>query len=529
MASGLMRSTAVVSAMTLLSRILGFVRDVMLARLFGADAAMDAFLVAFKIPNFLRRLFAEGSFSQAFVPVLAEQKIKQTPEEVCEVVSRTSGTLAGVLLIVTILGVVGSPVLMFLFAPGFAAEPEKFALGNSLLRITFPYLLFVSLTALAGGVLQTYGRFASPAFAPTWLNVCFIVGAWWAVRHMAQPIYGLAWAVFVAGILQLLFLLPSLHRIGMLAWPRWGWRHPAVRRVLILMIPTLFGSSVAQINLLFDTLIASFLASGSVSWLYYSDRLMEFPLGMFGIALGTVILPSLSARHAAEDKVGFNATIDWALRLVLLITVPAGLGLALLGEPILATLFYSPTFSVHDVQMSAASLAPYSAGLFGFIAVKVVVPAYYARQDTRTPVRIGIIAMVSNMLINVVLAVVLVQMHYPAPHAGLALATSLAAFINAGLLYRGLRQSRIYQPLPGWRRLFMRVMLASLAMSAVLTLAIAHPEQWYQHRGITRAAWLAFWVTLGALTYGAMLFLLGLRVRHLKGPEHPVTSPGATL
>ena len=389
MTSGLLRSTGVVGSMTLVSRVLGFVRDVLQAALFGAGAAMDAFFIAFRIPNLFRRLFAEGAFSQAFVPVLSETRRTQSAEEVRDLVGVVSGTLGGVLLVLTAACVIGAPLLIGLFAPGFSDTPEKFGQAVEMLRWTFPYLMFVSLVALAGGVLNAHGRFAAPAFTPVWLNVCLIAAALW----YAPNVVSLAIAVFIAGVIQLLFLLPSLARIGMLARPRWGWSDPRVRRIMLLMLPIMFGSSVGQLSLLVDSIIASFLPrDGSVSWLWFADRLMEFPLGTFSIAIATVILPALSRQADAAGAEGFSRTIDWAIRMVLLIGVPAAIGLFVLSGPLVATLFFHGQFTAEDVRMTGWALQAYALGFLGFSLVKVLVPGYFARQDARTPVRCGAVS-----------------------------------------------------------------------------------------------------------------------------------------
>ena len=513
---GLLRSTAVVGAMTLLSRILGFVRDVVFARLFGADAAMDAFLVAFKIPNFLRRLFAEGAFSQAFVPVFSERRGQRDAGEVKALADAVAGSFGLVLLAITALGVLAAPLLILLFAPGFAGDPQQYRQAVDMLRITFPYLMLISLTAFAGGILQSYGRFAVPAFTPVLLNLSFLGCALWLAPHFAVPVTALAWAVLLAGIGQLLFQIPFLWRLGMLPRPRWGWREPGVRRILRLMLPTLFGSSVAQINLLFDTLIASFLAAGSVSWLYYSDRLMEFPLGTLAIAMATVILPSLSRRHAASDPERFRLTLDWALRLAVLFGLPAAIGLALLAGPILITLFHSAAFGDHDVAMATASLVAYALGLPAHILIKVLLPGYYARQDTDTPVRIGVIAMVSNMVVNVLLVMALVQLGFSAPHAGLALATSLSACLNAVLLYRGLRRAGVYAPGPGWGVFLSQVTLASAALAALLLWGAGPAEMWVTQATAARAVALSVLIAGGAGVYFSALWLAGFRPASLR-------------
>lgn len=530
MAHSLMRSTAVVSAMTLLSRGFGFLRDLLMARAFGAGPAMDAFFVAFKIPNFLRRLFAEGSFSQAFIPVLAERRAREDLAEVRAFADRVAGTLGGVLLVITVLGVVFAPVLILLFAPGFDDSQGQRELAIGLLRITFPYLLFISLTAFASGLLNTYGQFGVPAFTPVLLNLCLIAATLWVAPHMAQPVYALAWGVFIAGVLQLAFQLPFLARQGLLPRPRWGWHYPPVRRVMTLMVPTLFGSSVAQVNLLVDTLLASLLAVGSVSWLYYADRLMEFPLGVFGIALSTVILPHLSARHAEADPERFSATLDWALRGALLISLPAAVMMGVIAHPLLATLFHGGAFTDRDVAMSAAALATYGLGLTGFILVKVLVPGYYARQDTRAPVRIGLIAMGVNTGLNLILLVPAVQRSLAAPHAFLALSTSVAAYLNALLLYRGLRRSGAYLPSSGWARFLTRMGIANGLIGLGLWWWVPAAPYWVAIAGRERLLALGVVLVAVALAYPALLLLLGMRPRHFRLPsEGAVTSPAQTL
>lgn len=514
MTRGLLKSTAVVSAMTLLSRVLGFVRDVVFAGFFGAGAGTDAFFVAFKIPNFLRRLFAEGAFSQAFVPVLSEYKTQRTPGEVQLLIDRVTGTLGAVLLGLTVVGVAASPVLIAIFAPGFIGREEQFDLAAAMLRLTFPYLLFISLTALAGGILNSYGRFAVPAFTPVLLNLTLIGAAIGLAPMFSEElrVLALALGVLAGGVVQLAFQLPFLRRLALLPRPRWGGAHEGVRRILRLMLPAIFGSSVAQLNLLFDTLIASFLAVGSVSWLYYSDRLVEFPLGVFGIALATVILPSLSSRHAERSPEEFRRTLDWALRWVLVIGLPATVGLVLLAEPILATLFQYGEFGARDVTMAARSLMAYGLGLLGFILVKVLAPGFYARQDTRTPVRVGVIAMVTNMALNVMLVVPLALAGYEAPHAGLALATAVAAYVNAGLLFRGLRADGVYAPEPGWGRLGLKVSLGVALLATILWLGSPPAAQWLAWDVWQRAARLAGVIAAAGAGYLGVLWLSGIRL-----------------
>lgn len=482
-----------------------------IARLFGAGSGADAFFVAFRIPNFWRRLFAEGSFSQAFVPILTEYKTQRSHAEVQELADRVTGTLGVVLFGMTLIGVVASPLVVMLFAPGFLDEPDRYGMTVEMLRITFPYLLFVSLAALASGVLNTYGRFGVPAFTPVFLNIAMIVAAIWLAPHLENPITALAWGVFFGGLIQLAFQLPFLKKIHLLPRPRWGWKDSGVRRIVKLMIPALFGVSVTQINLLVDTLIASFLVAGSVSWLYYSDRLVEFPLGVFGIALATVILPALSQKYTEAASAEFSRTLDWALRWVVLIGTPATVGLLLLAGPLLITLFQYGEFSAHDAEMSTRSLMAFSVGLTAYISIKVLAPAFYARQDTSTPVRIGIIAMLSNIVLNAVLV-------FPLQHAGLALATALAAFINAGLLYRALRRQSVYQPQPGWVKFSVRVLAANVVMALLLWFGAGAVQDWLAWPALTRAAHLALLVGAGALAYLVSLYLAGVKLKEFFKP-----------
>ena len=504
MSSKLLQSTAVVGSMTMISRVLGLVRDRVIAQMFGAGLGADAFLVAFKIPNFLRRLFAEGAFSQAFVPILSEYRSQKSQDETHNLINSVAGTLGLVLAIITIVGVIAAPILISIFAPGFIGNEEKFDLTVSLLRITFPYILFISLTALAGGVLNTYKHFAGPAFTPVFLNVCIIGAAIWLAPHLDQPVMALAWGVFFGGIVQLLFQFPFLMKLKLFPRPSLNRTDEGVRRILRLMGPAIFGVSVSQINLLLDTLIASFLITGSVSWLYFADRLLEFPLGVFGIALGVVILPSLSEKHAQGSKEHFSKMLDWAMRLVLIIALPATIGLALLAAPMLSTLFQYGEFSAHDVELSSKALMAYSFGLLGFTLIKILAPGYYSRQNTKTPVRIGIIAMVSNMVLNVILV-------FPLAHAGLALATSLSAFINAGLLYRGLRKEGVYNPEPGWLALLIKVGIAGLIMALVLWFYVPELAQWTQWSGLERVAQLGKWIVIGGGLYIGSLLIMGVR------------------
>jgi putative peptidoglycan lipid II flippase len=509
----LLKATSIVGALTLLSRVTGLARDIALSNWFGAGAVMDAFAVAFRIPNLLRRFFAEGAFSQAFVPVISEYRTARTAAETRELLDCTAGTLGLALLVVTALGVVGAPLLILAFAPGFLADDGRFASATAMLRWTFPYVLFVSLTAFAGSVLNSHRRFAVAAFTPVLLNVVLIVFAGWVEPLCARPGLGLAVGVFAAGVVQLLFQGPFLARLGLLPRPRWDLAHEGVRRIVKLMLPALFGSSVAQISIVLATLIASFLTAGSISWLYYADRLVEFPLGVFGIAVATVILPRLSEQHVAASHATFAATLDWALRLVLLIALPAAVALLLLAEPLVATLFYRGEFSAQDVAMAAAALRAYAPGLVGFILVKVLAPGYFARQDTRTPVRAGLLALSIGMVLNVVFVLALIETGLAPAHAGIAAATSCSSACNAARLFGGLVRARVYTPAAGWRPLLLQVGAATLVMAGVLVAALAALGNWYALGRLERVGALGALVIGGAAAYFAACFVLGLRTR----------------
>ena len=503
--------TSVVSGMTLVSRILGLVRDVVFARYFGAGLIMDAFLVAQRIPNMLRRFFAEGAFSAGFVPVMARYKEQHDHDEARESLGAMAGTFSVVLFVVTLFGVVGAPLLVLVVAPGFVSDGGDFDLAALMLRFTFPYLLFVSLTAFAGGILNTYGRFGVPAFTPVILNVVLITAAVWVAPLLEQPIMALAYAVFVAGLLQLLFQLPFLAKIHALPRPTWRPKHDGVRRAFKLMVPAIFGSSVAQINVLISGIIASLLPVGSISYLYYSDRLMEFPLGLFGIALATVTLPYLSRLWANGDRREFAETLEWSMRIAILIAVPAAAGLIILAAPLIITLFHGGEFDARSVNMTVLALQAYAVGLVGFSFVKVLAPAFFAREDTRTPVRIGIVALLVNLVLGASSAWYLTASGFGGPHAGLAAATSVAAILNAVLLYLGLRKADVIRHGPGWGVLLLRVVLANGAMVATL-LQLHKAAAWWMAASLSdRVAWLAVSVIAGAGVYFIALLVLGLR------------------
>lgn len=514
--SNLARSGTIVGLMTLISRVLGFIRDQVLAIVFGAGALTDVFLVAFKIPNFLRRLFAEGAFAQAFVPVFTEYKETRSREALQDLAAHVSGTLATLLLLVSTLGVMLSPLLIMLFAPGFLDEPERFDLATHMLRLTFPYLFFISLVAYAGSMLNTFGRFAIPSFTPVLLNICMIGAALLLSPHFETPITALAWGVFIAGAVQLGLQVPFLRQIGLLPRPRWGWKHPGVRRILKLMAPAILGSSVAQINLLLDTVIASFLAAGSLSWLYYSDRLMEFPLGLLGVTLGTIILPRLSREHALQSAEQFERTLDWAVKLVLVLGLPSAIGLMMLAEPMLLTLFGYGEFQPRDATMASYSLIAYSAGLPAFLLIKIFAPAFFARQNTRTPVRIGIIALIANMGYNLLFVLPMIWLDFIAPHTGLAIASALAAWQQALMLYRKLASEGIYRIPPALIRFCWQLVPAM----AVLCLALwaCSGIAWETRDALGRVSALLLVIVAGGVAYLAGLLIMGVRPRHLASP-----------
>ncbi|MDR8524732.1 murein biosynthesis integral membrane protein MurJ [Shewanella fidelis] len=516
MSKKLMKSGIIVSAMTLISRVLGLVRDVVIANLMGAGSSADVFFFANKIPNFLRRLFAEGAFAQAFVPVLTEYQEKNTRAEVNELIAKVAGTLGVLVSIVTLVGVIASPVLTALFGGGwFLAwvndEPngEKFELASLMLKITFPYLWFITFTALAGSILNTRGRFAVSAFTPVFLNIAIISAAIFLSPNMEQPEIGLACGVFLGGLIQFLFQIPFLMQEKALVKPSWGWNHPGVVKIRTLMIPALFGVSVSQINLLLDTFIASFLVTGSISWLYYSDRLLEFPLGLFGIAIATVILPALSKRHVNAESGEFAKTMDWGVKAIVLLGLPAMCGLIILAKPMLMVLFMRGAFGYDDVEMASYSLMAYGSGLLSFMMIKILAPGYYSRQDTKTPVRYGIIAMVSNMVFNLIFAI-------PFGYVGLAIATSMSALLNAFLLYRGLHKANVYRFNKGTLLFFAKASVAAAVMVMVIFHFDPDISQWLDFSFIERSYTLAKLIVFAAVAYFICLVLLGIRPWKMK-------------
>lgn len=505
----LLRALASISSMTLLSRVLGFARDAIIARAFGAGAATDAFFVAFKLPNLLRRMFAEGAFSQAFVPVLAEYKHQRGEAATRILIGRVATVLTVALMAVTALGVLGAPLIVLVSAPGFVAEPDKFALTVQLTRIVFPYILFISLVSLAAGVLNTFSRFMLPAFTPVLLNIAMIAAAALAAPWFDPPVLALAWGAFLGGVLQLAVQFPALKRMNLL--PRWDWnpRDEGVKRILLLMGPAALGVSVSQISLLINTLFASFLATGSVSWLYYADRLMEFPAGMLGVALGTLLLPSLAKHHADNDAGNYSQLLDWGLRMTLLLAAPAAVALGVLATPLIATLFLYGEFSAHDLDMTRQALVAYSIGLVGIILVKVLAPGFYARQNVKTPVKIALYTLLATQTLNLIFV-------WPLQHAGLALAIGLSACLNAGFLYQQLRKQGIYQPQPGWMVFVLKLGAALAVMGAGLWWGMGDAARWAAYGFAERGAHLMALVAGGMTVYFGVLWALGFRVRDFR-------------
>lgn len=506
---GLLRSTSLVSGNTVVSRLLGFLRDMIWAQAFGASAGFDAFIVAFRLPNFMRRLFAEGAFAQAFVPVLAEKQTKSSPEEVKTFIAHISGVLTIALIITVILGVCFAPLLIDIFAPGFSQHGYRHIYAVHMLRITMPYILFISLVALSGAVLNTFGNYGIPSFTPVLFNVCLILAAVFLGPAMHIPVFALSWGLLAAGIVQFFFQLPFLWQKKLLVTPRPSLKDPDVRKVLKLMVPALFGVSVAQISVMIDTIFASFLPAGSVTWLYFSERLMNFPLGVFGVGIATVILPYLSRGHVSQDHERYNNTFDWAMRLLLLIGIPSSIGLFVLAGPLIATLFGHGKFNTHDVLMTRQSLMTFAVGVQAFMMVKVLASAFYAKQNIKLPVKIAAFSMLCNMIFNTILI-------GPMAHAGLALATSISGIINAGLLLFFLMRKKLYQPQTGWKKFFVQILAANVVMVATVLAVTPHLTLWLKPNWHWQVEHLSLSVFAALFSYFIVLFITGIRVRHFR-------------
>lgn len=506
----LLRSTSLVSIMTFLSRIAGFARDMVIAQMFGAAAGMDAFIVAFRIPNFMRRLFAEGAFSQAFVPVLAEYQQTQSLEDVRFFIASVAGHLSLVLSMVTLIGIALTPLIIYIFAPGFGEESARTVLAIDMLRITFPYLMLISLTAMAGAVLNTYGHFGIPAITPIFLNISMIGTALYLSPYCAPPVLALAWGVLIAGLVQFLFQLPFLYRHRLLVKPRRARGNAGVKKVMKLMIPALFGVSIAQLNLMVDSIFASFLSVGSVSWLYYTDRLTDFPLGVFGVAIATVILPHLSRRHAEISVDKFSSTLDWGLKSLLLLGLPAGIGLAFFSMPLIAACFAYGKFTVIDLLQTQKSLITLAIGVPAFMMVKVLASGFYAKQDIKTPVKVGALA----MLVNSCLCALFI---WPLAHAGLALASSIAGYVNCGLLLFLLIRRGIYRPSSGWLSFIVKLSVANVIMAIYLYFMTNSTSYWLSYHALSRVGILLGHVLIATSIYLFSLQRLGINIAQFRG------------
>lgn len=497
-----------VGSMTFLSRILGFLRDSIIARVFGAGLATDAFFVAFKIPNLLRRISAEGAFTQAFVPILNEYKTKKSSKDVSILINKVTTLLALFLILITLLGIFGAPWLIYISAPGFADNPLKFNLTADLLRITFPYIFFISLVSLAGGILNTYGKFIVPAFTPVWLNLSFIIAALFFSQYFEKPVYILAWAVFFGGVLQLFFQIPFLKQIGFIPKFDLDFRDPGVWRILKLMGPAVIGVSITQISLLINTIFASFLAIGSVSWLYYADRLMEFPVGVLGVALSTILLPSLSKSYSSKNNKEYSNLLNWGLKVGFLFATPAAVALFILSTPLITTLFYYGAFTAHDVQMTHYALMAYSVGLIGLILVKILAPAFYAQQNIKTPVKIALFTLLCTQFMNLLFIGFL-------QHAGLALAIGLGACVNAFLLFYFLRKDTIFSLDNGWPLFLFKLFISLIILSITLIYLRGSNEIWVYYTFLEKLKNLSITILIGGGVYFLTLQILGIRFKEL--------------
>ncbi len=508
------KTLVTISGMTMLSRVTGLIREILFARTFGASAFTDAFNVAFRIPNLLRRLFAEGAFSQAFVPILAEYKNQQGEAASKNLIDHVATVLVWVMVLTSLLGIIGTPLIVYVIATGLKYNQDAFDASVAMTRIMFPYIGFMAFVALSGGILNTWREFKIPAFTPLLLNLSFIVGTLFLAPHLDQPIYAMAIAVFVGGVLQVAIQIPALINIGMLPRlyinPVIGLRDAGVRRVLKKMGPAVFAVSAAQISLMINTNIASRLQHGSVSWLSYADRLMEFPTALLGVALGTILLPSLSSAHANKDMEEYSALLDWGLRLTCLLALPCAVGLATLSEPLTATLFHYGKFDTLSVAMTSRALVAYGVGLIGLILVKILAPGFYAKQDIRTPVKIAIGVLIVTQLMNMVFVPWFA-------HAGLALSIGLGACMNAALLYWGLRRRNIYTPLSGWMGFLLKLLVA-LALLAATALWLSSYFDWIALHAnpLLRVGALSFILASCVCVYFGTLVALGFRLADFK-------------
>ncbi|BGI50835.1 MAG: murein biosynthesis integral membrane protein MurJ [Arsenophonus endosymbiont of Ceratovacuna japonica] len=501
----LLKSLVSISFITMFSRILGFIRDLIIASFFGIGAETDSFFIAFRLPNLLRRIFAEGAFSQAFIPILVEYKNNKCDRDTRIFISYISGLLILILTIITLIGILVAPWIIYIIAPGFIYASDNINLTFYLLRITFPYILFISLASLSSAILNLWNYFFIPAFTPTLLNISMIISVLLLSQYCQPSIIALAWGVFIGGILQLLYQLPFLYKIGMLVLPVISFYNKGIYKVIKLIIPALIGVSVSQISLIINTIFSSFLQSGSVSWMYYADRLMEFPIGVLGVALSTILLPALTKSFSIGNYKRYQFLIDWGLRLCFLLALPCAIILGILSEPLIISLFQYGNFTAYDVLMTKNALIAYSIGLIGFIIIKVLAPGFYSRKDTKTPVKIAIITLILTQLMNLIFIKSL-------KHTGLALSISLAACFNALMLYWKLRCKKIFIPLPGWRKFFLKLITSLTTMIIVLLLILNFMPIWDQGNMLMRIIRLLLVLFAGLITYFTTLFFFGFRL-----------------
>ena len=486
----------------------------MLTGLLGAGVALDAFVVMMKIPSVFRRLFAEGAFNQAFIPVLAEYKENNSIKETKDLINFTFGALASTLLCVTILALLATPIFVMIFAPGFYLEPLKKELATDILQITFPYLFFISLVALSGSILNSYERFSLPALTPLFYNLSLIVAAIWFAPSLELPIYAIAWAVFFAGIIQVLIQIPSLMKLGLLPKFKINFQHPGVRKVMFLMVPGIIAGGVSQINMLVDTILASLLPTGSPSWLYVSDRLMQLPLGIFAIAIATVILPRLSNLFASENKEQFSSTLDWSMRLIFIIGVPAVIGLVMLAEPIILTLFERGEFRSADSSMASSSLIALAFGLLAFMLIKILTPSFFARQQPKKPMYVALASMILNAFLAWLLA-----FHLGYAHVGLALASTISAFFTVVTLLFILYKDNVYNASKGWIVFLFKMSLASLVLISLLYYFGKEVDYLRQIGEFSRFLYIIKIILIGMFGYFLSLWILGLRIKDFSSKD----------
>ena len=509
-----LKNTLTVSSFTMISRVFGYIRD---AAIFifisNSSGALDAFFVAFRIPNFFRRIFGEGALSTAYIPVLSDFKNNKEKEDVQEFINESISTLTFILIIISVIGVLIAPILIYLIAPGFInSEYSQGELAGSLLRITFPYMFFICLTAVLASILNTYDSFAIPALTPALLNIVLIISVIFISPYFKEPVFALAWGVLIAGIVQLIFQFYPLVKLGLFPKIKFKYnnKHPGIKKIKELMLPVIFGSSVTQINLVFDTIIASFLITGSISWLYMSDRFIELPLALFGISIATVLLPKLSEYYNQSDDKSYNATLNWGLKIGIIISLPTSIGLILLAEPILITLLQYREFSVHDVNMTAIGMIAFSIGLPGMIGAKILITNYYSRKNTSYPVRAAVIAVICNFLLNIIFVIYLIKSEFDGAHAGLALATSISAYINFYLLFKTALKTKIIEIDLSIKKIFIKSMIATIIMATFILYFDLNLNTWINLNLIGRLGNLSFIIISSIILYLVLLVMLGI-------------------